>query len=330
MDSSVVIAVDAMGGDFAPDVVLQGITQALEADAQLSIIVCGLKDVVVPFCAHHTRLQAECCSEIITMAEHPALAVRKKKDSSLVRACRLVKEGKAQGVYSAGSTGACLTAAIMHMGRIKGIMRPALCVTLPTKKNPVLLCDVGANADCKPAYLEQFAHMAQAYCRATLTLPHPRVALLNIGEEREKGSQFAQDVHALLEEHIEGFQGNIEGRDLLSGDVDVVVCDGFTGNVALKTLEGTASFLMEEMRETFLSSITTKLAAFLVKDQIRAMKARLNPDTYGGAPLLGVEGVCMIGHGSSSKDAICNGILMCAQATRGKLVESIRHSIGAE
>ena len=228
MADKVTITVDALGGDNAPGVVLEGVEAALAADADLSVILCGPAEVVEPFASSHDRCVARATTEEISMAEHPANAVRKKKDSSIVVGCRLVKEGEAQGFFSAGSTGACLAAGTLVIGRIKGVSRPALATLVPSPAKPVVLCDVGANADCKPEYLVQFAEMASIYARKIMGVENPRVGLLNIGEEEEKGSQFAQEAHALLKAQVDNFDGNAEGRDVMDGSCDVVVCDSPT------------------------------------------------------------------------------------------------------
>jgi len=249
--------------------------------------------------------------------------VRKKKDSSIVVGCRLVKEGEAQGFFSAGSTGACLAAGTLVMGRIKGIARPALATLLPSPVKPVVLCDVGANADCKPEYLVQFAEMASIYANKILGIAEPRVGLLNIGEEEEKGSQFAQEAHQLLKEKVPNFAGNAEGRDVLGGEFDVIVCDGFTGNVCLKTIEGTAKMLFKQIKGIMMSSFKTKIGALMLKDGLKGLAASVDPDEAGGAPLLGVKGACIVGHGSSGARAIKNGVLASARYVRSGMTEEI-------
>lgn len=327
MADKVTISVDALGGDNAPDVVLEGVEQALAQDANLSVVLCGPADVVEPFAASHERCIARATTEEIGMAEHPANAVRKKKDSSIVVGCRLVKEGQAQGFFSAGSTGACLAAGTLVIGRIKGISRPALATLLPSPKKPVILCDVGANADCKPEYLVQFANMAAVYAKNVIGVENPRIGLLNIGEEEEKGSQFAQQAHALMKEGAPGFVGNAEGRDVLSGEFDIVVCDGFTGNVCLKTIEGTAKMLLTQIKEIMMSSLATKLGALTMKGGLKELKASIDPDEAGGAPLLGVKGACIVGHGSSGARAIKNGVLASARYVRSGVTEDIAASV---
>lgn len=327
MADKVTISVDALGGDNAPAVVLEGVESALAQDGDLSVILCGPAEVVEPFAAAHDRCVARVTTEEISMAEHPANAVRKKKDSSIVVGCRLVKEGEAQGFFSAGSTGACLAAATLVMGRIKGVARPALATLVPSPAKPVVLCDVGANADCKPEYLIQFAHMASIYAQKILEIENPVVGLLNIGEEEEKGSQFVQEAHALLKGNVANFEGNAEGRDVMDGRFDVIVCDGFTGNVCLKTIEGTAKALFGELKSIMTSSLKTKLGAVMLKSSLKGLKDSIDPDVMGGAPLLGCKGACIVGHGSSSARAIKNGVLASATYVRSGVSELIAEAV---
>ncbi len=322
-----IVAVDALGGDNAPGVVLEGVKQALAADPDIEVILCGPADVVEPFCASQERCSAQVTTEFIDMAEHPANAVRKKKDSSIVVGCRLVKEGLAAGFFSAGSTGACLAAGTLVMGRIKGIARPALATVVPCPSKPVVLCDVGANADCKPEYLVQFGKMASIYAEKVLGVSNPRAGLLNIGEEETKGSQFAQEAHRMLREGLPNFAGNAEGRDVTAGTFDVVITDGFTGNVCLKTLEGTAKMLFGELKSIMYASLLTKLGAATMSKGLHDLKDKVNPDAYGGAPLLGVKGACIVGHGSSNAEAIKNGVLTTAEVVRAGVSELIAQTI---
>lgn len=263
------------------------------------------------------------------MGEHPAQAVRKKKDSSIVVGCRLVKEEAAQGFFSAGSTGACLAAATLVMGRAKGIARPALATVIPSPVRPVVMCDVGANADCKPEYLVQFGRMGSVYAQKMLGIEHPRAALLNIGEEEEKGSQFAQEAHKLMREKLPNFAGNAEGGDVLAANFDVFVCDGFTGNVCLKTIEGTSKVLFKTLKEIMMKSAVTKLGALALKGGLSDLKRQVSADTYGGAPLLGVKGACIVGHGSSNATAVKNGVLTSAQLAREHVSELIAQTASA-
>ncbi|MDR1774883.1 MAG: phosphate acyltransferase PlsX [Actinomycetes bacterium] len=324
--SRTIIAVDALGGDFAPQVVLDGAELALQRDADIQILMVGPADTVEPFAANHTRVRAIPTTQVIAMDEHPAAAVRSKKDSSIVVCARLVKEGAAQATFSAGSTGACLAAATLVTGRIKGVKRPALAVILPGAR-PTVLIDNGANADCKPEYLVQFAEMGRAYAQAALGVEQPRIALLSIGEEDSKGNQLVLDAHALLRQQTAGFIGNVEGRDILAGAADVIVCDGFTGNVVLKTLEGTLKFLLGKVKGAMTASTTSKLAALVLKGNMGALKDELDPDQYGAAPLLGVNGLCLVGHGSSNARAIASGILVGARAVRGGVTDRITEAL---
>ena len=301
------LVVDALGGDEAPSVVLAGVEQALAAAPDIEVILTGPADVVEPFAAAHERCEAVATTQVIEMGEHPANAVRKKKDSSIVVGCRLVREGRAQGFFSAGSTGACMSAATLVMGRIPGVKRPCIASVIPSPVAKTILCDMGANADCKPEYLLQFAKMAQVYARTALGIPNPSVGLLNIGEEETKGSQFAQDCHKLLKEQLPGFAGNAEGKDIALGGFDVIVTDGFTGNVALKTYEGVGKALLGALKE---------------------LMSKVSADEYGGAQLLGVKGVCLIGHGNSDAHAVCSGVLATAAAIRMGMPAKLAAAIG--
>lgn len=327
---TVTVAVDVLGAEAGTEVMLSGSRAALAADPHLKLILTGPDEVVSAFAAENPgRVEAVATTEHIGMGEHPAAAVRAKRDSSIVVGCRLVKDGRAEAFFSPGSTGAVLAAATLHMGRIKGVLRPALATVIPTAGAPLVLTDVGANADCKPEYLVQFGVMAAAYARTIVGVESPRVALLNIGEEETKGSQFALETHALMKDRVEGFVGNAEGRDLARGTYDVVVTDGFTGNVSLKVLEGTANSIFGLLKSALLSSTRTKVGALLIKPAVKALRDRMDPDAYGGAPLLGVRGVCIVGHGSAGPDAVKNGILVAARAVRGGLSESIERAVAA-
>lgn len=310
------VVVDAMGGDDAPGVVLEGVGQAVAQDPSLTVILTGPEDVIVPFAAQHGNVIAQPTTEIIGMGEHPAEAVRRKKDSSIVVGCRLVKDGEAGGFFSAGSTGACMSAATLVIGRIKGVKRPAIATVLPSPVAKVVFADMGANADCKPEYLVQFARMARVYAQVTLGIDNPSVGLLNIGEEETKGSEFAQECHRLMKEHVPNFRGNAEGRALALGGFDVIVTDGFTGNVALKVYEGVGMALLAGLKETIYSTTKSKIGGLLIKDALSKFKDELSADKYGGAQLLGCKGVCLIGHGSSNAQAICSGVLATADAIR--------------
>lgn len=329
MAEPVTIAVDVMGGDHGPAVVLRGAYQALQNDPDLHLLLVGPADEAEPFAAAHDRARAVVATEVIEMGEHPAGAVRAKKDSSIVVGCRLVKEGEAAGFFSAGSTGACLAAATLVVGRVKGVKRPALGQILPAYARPTLLIDVGANADCKPEYLVQFAQMGAAYMTALMGVESPRVGLLNIGSEETKGDAFAQEAYQLLSRQVPQFAGNCEGGNLMAGDFDVVVTDGFTGNVCLKTIEGTAKTLMKYVKDGLMSSALSKVGALLVKGSLADLKTKLSPDTYGGAPLLGVKGAVIVGHGSSNETAVANGIAVAASTARADVAGVIGRLVAA-
>ena len=322
------LVVDALGGDEAPSVVLAGVEQALAAAQDIEVILTGPADVVEPFAAAHERCEAVATTQVIEMGEHPANAVRKKKDSSIVVGCRLVREGRAQGVFRAGSTGACMSAATLVMGRIPGVKRPCIASVIPSPVAKTILCDMGANADCKPEYLLQFAKMAQVYARTALGIPNPSVGLLNIGEEETKGSQFAQDCHMLLKEQLPGFAGNAEGKDIALGGFDVIVTDGFTGNVALKTYEGVGKALRGALKESLMGSLKTKIGALLIKPALKELMSKVSADEYGGAQLLGVKGVCLIGPGNSDAHAVCSGVLATAAAIRMGMPAKLAAAIG--
>ncbi|MBN2840415.1 MAG: phosphate acyltransferase PlsX [Coriobacteriia bacterium] len=315
-----------MGGDDAPSVVLEGVRAALLADPELSVILVGPAEVIGESQGME-RCEPVVATEVIGMAEHAAGAVRTKKDSSIVVGSRLVREHRAGGFFSAGNTGACMAAATLVVGRSAGVQRPALATIIPTGDHPTVLLDVGANADVKPEMLLQFGHMGAAYARIMLGVPAPRIGLLNIGEEPTKGSQLAQDAYRLLSDGLPGFIGNVEGREVSSGVVDVIVTDGFTGNVTLKVLEGLSKVLLGEVRRALTSSTVNKLAAAVVQPSLAALKERLDPEVYGGAPLLGIDGVCMIGHGSSGPRAVANGIAATARAVRGGLPATIAAAV---
>ena len=320
----VTICVDAMGGDENPEVVCKGIAQALEADNDLTVLVAGNEEVVVPFCENTERAIPLVTTEVIAMDEHPAEAVRKKKDSSIVRACAAVREGKAQGFFSAGSTGAIFAAATMGVGRIKGIKRPCLAMPLPgLNGHQTVFLDLGANADVRPEMIVQFAQMGAAYAAVTLGVQNPKIGLLSNGEEDTKGSEMALAYHQALAEADCGFAGNAEGTDVLLGGFDVIVTDGFTGNIALKTLEGTAKFILKTLKASIAHSLLGKIGALLLKPALKGIQSMLSGDEHGGAVLVGLKAPVLIGHGATSAQAVASGTLACARAVRGGLVDKI-------
>ncbi|MBQ9057696.1 MAG: phosphate acyltransferase PlsX [Atopobiaceae bacterium] len=319
------VCVDAMGGDEPPEIVLQGIEKALVQDSDLELLVAGLPEVVEPFCESHERAFALAATEVIDMADHPAEAVRTKRDSSIVKGCQAVRAGEAEGFFSAGSTGAILAAGTLHVGRSRGIKRPAIAVALPgIEGHSCILLDVGANADCRPEMIVQFAEMGRAYSQVLFGTYNPKIALLSNGTEETKGSSQVLEFHEALASSGLNFVGNCEGPDLLlNPDIDVAVCDGFTGNVALKTLEGTAKYLLHEIKGLAHSSKRAGLGGILLKPSLGGLKDKLSGDKYGGAMLLGLKAPVLVGHGATSVEAICNGCLASASMVRGGIVEKI-------
>lgn len=318
------ICVDVMGADKEPAVLLEGVAQALADDSDLEVLVAGDSDVVEPFAAAHDRARALVTTQVITMSEHPANAVRQKKDASIVRAAAAVHAGEADGLFSAGSTGAVLTAATFGVGRIKGVKRPALSLPFPgVSGKPTVFLDMGANADVKPEVLVQFAHMGRAYSRAILGVAEPRVGLLCNGSEDTKGSDMALAYHAALEAGNCGFAGNAEGTDLLAGTFDVIVADGFTGNVALKSIEGTGKFVLKRLKAAMESSLKNKVGMALLASSLKSLAAEMSGDEYGGAILLGLRAPVVKGHGATSAQAVRKGTLAAARAARSGLSEKI-------
>lgn len=299
------VAVDAMGGDRGPEEVVAG---ALQAAAD------GIVPVLYGPPSLDTRgLEHVVAQQVVAMDEKPAEAVRSKPDSSLVASCRAIPEGTADAVVSAGNTGAMLAAGLLEIRRLPGVMRPAIAVPIPARDGPSVLLDCGANADARAEHLVQFAHMGAIFAEEILGLPNPEVRLLSIGEEPEKGNQLALEAHALLKASSLNFAGNCEGRDLLARAADVVVTDGFTGNVALKTLEGTIRTVIQGLRDEITKTAGGKLGGLLIRPASRRLRGRLDPDAYGGAYLLGLRGLAVIAHGNSSARAIANAIRLAAR-----------------
>jgi phosphate acyltransferase len=306
------IAVDAMGGDRGPDEIVAG---ALEARAD------GIEPILFGDASVDARgLELHATSGVIEMHEKPAEAVRAKPDSSLVASVRAVAEGKADAVVSAGNTGAMLAAGLLELRRISGVLRPAIAVPIPAERGPSVLLDAGANADARPEHILQFATMGAVFAEEILDVRNPEVRLLSIGEEREKGNQLTLEAHELLVASDLNFGGNTEGRDLLRGAADVVVTDGFTGNVALKLLEGTIRALLDALRAEIAATATGKLGGLLIRPAARRLRHRLDPDTYGGAYLLGLRGLAVIAHGNSSRTAIANAIRLAARGVEHDVV----------
>jgi glycerol-3-phosphate acyltransferase PlsX len=338
------IVLDAMGSDKSPEPEIRGAILACRLlDVRVHLV--GPEDLLRPklremlrtyappgFGGNKTRppifmVQA---SEWISMEDKAAQAVRSKRDSSMRVGLKMVREGRAAGFVTAGNTGAAMATAKMVLGSLAGVDRPALATVLPTSTGqPCFLLDVGANVDCDPENLVQFAVMGHMYAKNVLHVANPRVGLLSIGEEDSKGNSLTRDTFPLLRDLTLNFIGNVEGRDLYNGHADVVVCDGFVGNVALKTSEGLAKLVSSSLRESLKSTVTSQVGAMLSQKAFKAFKKRLDYSEYGGAPLLGVRGVCVVGHGSSNERAVMNGIRVAAEFAAAEVNSSIEAALAA-
>ena len=312
------VAVDAMGGDRAPEEIVAG---ALEtAGPEIRPILYGPRALLEPLAGDLEIVHTE---QVVAMDEKPSDAVREKRESSLFRSCRAVGEGSADVVVSAGNTGATLAAGLLEVRRLPDVHRPAIAIPLPSIGGPSVLIDAGANADARPEHLLQFAHMGAVFASEVVGIRDPEVALLSIGEEPEKGNRLVREARPLLETSGLRFVGNVEGRDLLAKVADVVVCDGFTGNMALKLLEGTIKATLDAFRQEVTSSLRGRLGGLLIRPAARGLRHRLDPDTYGGAYLLGLRGLVVIAHGNSSKTAIANAIRYGARGVEQDVVERV-------
>ena len=299
------IAVDAMGGDRGPEAVVDG---ALAARGD------GIEPILFGSASLDAKgLELWPTTQVVAMREKPADAFREKTDSSLVRAVKAVADGEADAVVSPGNTGAMLAAGLVLLRRVPGVRRPAIAVPIPARQGPSVLVDAGANADCRAEHLLQFATMGAVFAEEMLEIARPQVRLLSIGEEPEKGNQLTLEAHALLAASDLDFRGNAEGRDILEGAADVLVTDGFTGNVALKAVEGTIRTLLDSLREEITASSARTVGGLLIRPAARRLRKRLDPDTYGGAYLLGLRGLVVIAHGNSSATAIANAIRLAAR-----------------
>ncbi len=327
------IVLDAMGSDRAPGVDVEGAVRAARRFGQEIILVGRQKEIARELARHDTEglpLSVVHASQVIEMAEHPSHAARSKTDSSMVVGIKLVRDGKADAFVSAGNSGGVLAAALLsagRIGRIKGISRPAISSVLPTLTGVSFMLDIGANTDCKPEWMVQFALMGAVYARRILGIENPRIALLSNGEEDTKGNQAVQATHNILKQLDLNFVGNIEGKDLANGLADVIVSDGFVGNVAIKTAEGTASMLLSILRTEIKRRPLATIGALLAKPAFRAVSKVLDYREFGGAPLLGVNGVVIIGHGRSDALAIENAIRVAIEAVENDLVETIRQDM---
>jgi glycerol-3-phosphate acyltransferase PlsX len=320
--SSVRVAVDALGGDRGPDEIVAGALQA--RSESIEPVLYG------PAGFDAGGLELTVTTQEIAMHEKPAEAVRAKPDSSLVAACRAVGQGRADVVVSAGNTGAMLAASLLEMRRLPGVLRPAIAVVIPARNGPSVLIDSGANAESRAEQLLQFAEMGSIFAEEILEIRRPEVRLLSIGEEAEKGNSLTLEAHELLAASDLNFCGNVESRWLLEGAGDVVVCDGFTGNVCLKLLEGTIRTVLEGFRTEIASSVGGRLGGLLVRPAARRLRARLDPETYGGAYLLGLRGLAVIAHGNSSRRAIGNAIRLAARGHEHQIVSRLAERLARE
>lgn len=323
------IAVDAMGGDLGPKVVIDAVLTALQEKSNLHLTVFGDKQQIDSALEGKTydkdRLTVVATTEVISNDESPTLAIRSKKDSSIVRALMYAKEGHADAFVSAGNTGAVLTGGTLLLGRIKGIKRPALAIFFPTKKEPILILDVGANVDCKPEYLHQFAVLGKAYYKGTFPKDNIRVGLINNGAEEHKGSQLTKEAYQLLKADKQlGFVGNIEPREIHSGDFDVAVCDGFIGNTILKYAEGLSSMIFSETKAAIMRNALSKIGGLFIKKSLKGMADKFDYKKYGGAPLLGLETLVVKAHGSSDATAFKNAIYQCSRFLEADITGEIK------
>lgn len=322
------IAIDAMGGDYAPLEIVKGAVEAAEKDGVEGVLV-GDQDQIKQELAKYpsARIQIKHASEVVQMDEHPANAIRRKPDSSIVVAAGMVVSGEADAIVSAGNTGAAMAVATLKFGRIPGIARPAIAALVPTSKGKAVLLDGGANVDCSVDNLMQFAVMGREYAERVLKLSNPRVGLLSIGEEPSKGNELTKACHAQLTKSDLHFIGNVDGKDVFRGAADVIICDGFAGNLVLKIAEGMAEFLLANLKEEINKSVIYKAGVLMLSPALKRARNHLDYAEYGGAPLLGVNGVCIISHGRSNARAIRNAIKAAAIAVENNVVKFISTTV---
>jgi glycerol-3-phosphate acyltransferase PlsX len=329
----ITIALDAMGGDHAPRAEVEGAVLAAR-ELGVRILLTGQEPVLTQELQRHRAkslpLEIVPASEVITMSDSPSHAFRKKRDSSVHVAARLVKAGKADAMVSAGNTGAVMATALFTLGTLPSVSRPALAAPFPTSRGGVaVILDVGANVDSKATNLEQFAVMGEIYYRAIFGTRRPRVGLLSIGEEELKGNDLTREAHLLLKQRSLNFIGNVEGRDVFAGDVDVIVCDGFVGNVALKISEGVAQHIAAMLKKSLQSTLSSQMGYVLARNAFKDFRKKIDYAEYGGAPLLGVRGIAIIGHGHSNANAIKNAIRVAAGLCRARIDEKIEQELSA-
>ncbi|MEK3808968.1 phosphate acyltransferase PlsX [Bacillus sp. FSL H8-0547] len=322
------IAIDAMGGDNAPKAIVEGAMKAVSLFSDINITLYGKEPLIKEYLTNHERISIVHTDTVIEATDEPVRAVRRKKDASMVLMANAVKEGEADACISAGNTGALMTAGLFVVGRIEGIERPALAPTLPTiEGNGFLMLDVGANADAKPEQLLQYAIMGSIYANKVRGIEKPRVGLLNVGTEEKKGNELTKAAYQLLKGSDLHFIGNVEARDLLDGIADVIVTDGFTGNVALKTIEGTALSVFKMLKSALTSNLQSKLAAAVLKPKLKVIKGKLDYSEYGGAGLFGLKAPVIKAHGSSDPNAVYNAIRQAREMVSNDVTGTIRHSV---
>lgn len=326
-----IIAVDGMGGDFAPTSIVEGCVSAVNQYKNIKIIITGseslIKNELKKFKYDNSRIEVLNANEVIINDEQPVKAIRKKKDSSLNKALYLVRDKKADAIISAGSTGALMAGSIFIIGRIKGIDRPAIAALMPVKNGPTMMIDCGANAECKPINLLQFAIMGNVYFENVLNIQKPKIGLINIGAEEEKGNTLTKGTFKLLKESQLNFVGNVEPRYLPEGNENILVCDGFIGNTILKTYEGVASNIFSVLKEEIMKSFKTKIGGALLKPVFKNFKKNYDYKEYGGAALLGINGICIKAHGSSDAKAIKNAIRESIKFYENNIIEKIKFEI---
>lgn len=335
MAEKVIVAVDAMGGDYAPVEIVKGAVESLQKDEKIQIKLVGKEEEVKAELQKYTydesRIEVVKATEVIETCEPPVKAIMKKKDSSLVVAMKLVKEGKADAVVSAGSSGAILVGGQTIVGRIKGIERAPLAPLIPTAKGMTLLIDAGANMDAKSSYLVQFAKMGSIYMEHVVGIKNPKVAIVNVGAEEEKGNALVKETFPLLKNCPDiNFVGSIEAREIPSGDVDVIVCDAFVGNVILKLYEGLGTTLISKVKSGLMVNLRSKIGALLIKPALKSTLKSFMSNEYGGAPLLGLNGLVVKSHGNSTSTEICNSICQCLMFREQKINDKIREKIKKE
>ena len=324
------LAIDGMGGDNAPQSIVEGALQALDDFNDIEILLYGREEAMKPYLKEHPRLTVIHCEEVVEGEDDPARAVRRKKDSSMTRMLEAVADGTADACLSAGNTGALMAGGLFKVGRIDGVQRPALATTLPTIDGKgFLMLDLGANADAKPEHMLQYAIMGDIYAKKVRGYAAPRIGLLNIGTEEKKGNELTKAVFELLKETNMNFEGNVEARELLNGVADVIVTDGFTGNMVLKTIEGTAGALFAMLKEAFTSSTKSKIGYVLAKDGLKGLKTKMDYTEYGGAALFGLKAPVIKAHGSSNARAIYSAIKQARTMVEHDVCATIQQTIAS-